>query len=381
MSKQKRNIILGAVGLVIVGFLAYVLLSSLGGGEGVYFEPTATNRVETQASEEDAVRATNTLGFQLIGQAGEDNLIVSNVALSNLMQLYVSANEDHKKEMDAVMSTQGDTQQTFAALNNRLEQSGEYQSVGGFWMHKDKKPGGSLAEAGKHYRTYLAGMDLTDSTKATGKIGEHMKKNSDDQLQGISSLPPDIPAVLAGGEVFAGEFAGAFAGVPTQRSPFKGLQATGEVDMMGQTMDIRLYEDDKLQFASIPLKNDYTLELCLPKSFAHTKPTSGQWNAYSEDAIDTPTQVNLPKMELYSNKAVEQMLAGLGLEKVFAQGDGLGAPRVDNSCKLSIAPAGEGQPSARPAEATLNCALPFYFAVRHDESGTRILTGQYTNPQ
>lgn len=393
MKLRRKRILAAAVIVVLIGFAIYMLVGKLtkpGKGAKVFFQPDDKNRIETSESSDIATKAVNSLGFSIIGK-NKENTAIANVAVANMLQRYSFGGAEIKDEINDVLNLEGENKNAFAALNNKLDKTSGYKNIAGFWVDKSLEPKEPSIEINKYYRTVFAGMDFNNSDKAAQKIGDYIKDNSDGKLdKGISQLNQETGMVLAGGNAFEGEFEKAFAGISPHDAEFKGVSETKNVSMLEQMNEVKLYEDDAVQFAVIPLKDGYSLEICLPRNFFEVKVSSGKWQAYSNDAIETPTKISMPVLDINSNKPLEDQFKELGMKKIFEEttdisevtmSKKLRLGRIDNSVKLNIKNAASGGESEKNQDASMNCNKPFFYAIRHNETGTRIITGQYVNPQ
>ena len=377
--------------------------------------PTARERVDSALSSAPipGVTASSHLGFSLLrhlAKAGEGEVLISPHGLASALLL--TWNGASGKTAAAISETVGleagtklnDFNRTWKALDASLlspRKTADVSIANSLWLRQDRRLVEEYVErAGDVFRARLERLDFSDPG-ASGVINKWVDQQTKGKIKSVvpDSIPPNVMLYVVNATHFKGLWSDKFDPADTEPRKFhtdEGKQV--EVPMMRRVGRWSHRKDESIQAVRLPYgKGEFAMYVVVPPAGKLDRWLDGSGSESWEKLVATMKpgkgRVVLPRFRLGYDAKLRQQLSELGMEVAFGDGadfSGLSAKPVALSEVFHKAVIEVNEEGAEAAAATAVEAVdvavvedrfeivvnrPFFFAIRHEESGALLFMG------
>lgn len=362
----------------------------------------------------------NSLGLDMLAASGEGNVVISPASLAvALGMLAEGATNEGTAELEALLGVGGEERsRIMAALLTSL---GRY-SNGAFSVDEiPEEPFLRVANnaavdddldiedsyVDRLHRYYAATVQETDLGSAAGKrlLDEWVNEATEGLIE-ESAIKPDplLRLVLQNAVLFAAQWAVPFDGNGTGPRPFTLADGTEvEVPTMHEGAQWRYAQADGHRALALPYTEGFTAYVVLPPEGARPVPaTILDVIAAVETAPLADVRLALPQFDLASTTDVKDHFEGIGITHIFENSMSLRGIADEDLVVGAIAQQGrlivdeEGTVGAAVTEIAVEATSalvdpvewiefqadrPFYFAVRHGETGLDLFQAWIGDPR
>jgi len=279
----------------------------------------------------DSVTASNLLGYNLLINMQEgENTLLSPISLS--MALAMAYNAASSDTAANIAQTMGDEDPTLInphynaliAHLNREHDSDKIQIGNSFWIRDTLEAKQTFVDVlSKDFNADIHSADFAD--KNTINI---MNTWVEDKTNGllkdtIKEIDPLTIAYLMNTVYFKGKWLDAFSEDATLSLPFYLADgSTRPVPMMSQTKSFQYAENDVVQVAAFPYKDNTRMVIYLPKESLNDLIKSHNYNDLAmltsdEQMINRRLSVSMPKFEYSVSNPLKNALVEMGLTLPF----------------------------------------------------------------
>jgi len=368
----------------------------------------------------------------------DENLFFSPYSISSALTMtYLGARGRTERQMAAVLCLSAGNQpqsprpitstpartdyaqlaSAFGQLNALIQQAGttdqcKLRIANALWMQKDYRFLPDYTELVRtHFGAKLAELDFkTAPEKARQLINNWVEQKTEKKITQLipkGIIDPMTRLVLTNAIYFKGKWAQQFEKADTRNGPF--ILLTGHkitVPMMNQIGDCRYAESPSAQILELPyVANELSMLLILPRRIdglaeLEKNLTADNFSRWLKDLHRRKVMLSMPKFRLTCRLNLGTTLRSMGMTDAFsplADFSGIDGTKFLYICavlhKAYIDVNEEGTEAAAATGVVLNLKAaptqpvrfiadhPFFFAIRHNRTGSLLFLGRLTNPE
>jgi len=373
---------------------------------------------ETPVVSKDADFAERQLAFALntfrraveTESANANTLVAPFGAYRVLGALSLGSAGQTKTEIDAALfrsdSDDADWKKAVADANAALTEAPETTLVGGLWTAPGFKLKKEFAADLKKFSGQKAeSLDFAQES-ALKEVNAWFSENTNGRIPSLlDSLAPETRLLLADATTFDGRWKHAFDPKETRNRAFDAIDGE-EVDFpsMSKTAKFAYYDADDFQYLEAPYDGDrFSLVVVLPNDYAsyakvERELTPAKLLECRAEAKEALVVFRFPKFTVRRSVDLASTLQKIGVVSAFALDADLTPIAGDANLRLdqakqgaflavdetgtvaAAATAASAAPKAVP-DANFYADRPFFYMIRHNDSGAVLFAGRFVSPQ
>jgi len=355
--------------------------------------------MSTTTMENNLPILSNTLGSKLFNVLPE-NIILSPLSISFIMALlHKGTIEDSNKQLTKLFggeTTWESINSTYSIMNNDI-----VKSMIGIYLRNDIVLNKEYKQLAQLF-AQISVEDFSDSYKLSNKLNKIIEENTNSLIKDLikpDMINSDTCMFLINTIYFKALWKYSFKPNDTIKQMFRTSSGQFEVDMMHQNEEFAYFENEQLQYISLPYKgNEYCMDIILPKSLDLPQLTHEDIdNLIKGYHMKYEVNLYLPKFTHRKNISLSNAFKQLGVTDIFENSRAnfsnlTSAPvYVDQIIHEAVVIVDEvGTEAAAVTVASLcleSCRIiptatfradhPFIYLIRHRGSNTILFRGDY----
>ncbi|WP_019504657.1 serpin family protein [Pleurocapsa sp. PCC 7319] len=426
---MNRNTILGTLGVSLLLILIWLVSQEEAGSlhstkNNNNFAPSKliVSQTDMATKTNQIVSANNSFGFNLFSQIQTrqptENVMISpsSIALALAMTRNGTSGETLREMTEVLQFNQLETKTIDASYSKLIETLKTADSdvqlaiANSLWVNQNialKKE--FIDNAKNFYQAEVANLNFANST-AKNTINKWVAQNTANKIPGIiDSTSPQDALYLINAIYFKGSWTNKFDPNSTTEQSFQiNPNVSIPKMMMSQTGNYRYYANEQFQAVRLPYgkKEELSMYIFLPRETNNLEQFNQQltldnWQEWLSQMRSQQGNITIPRFKLEYETELKNILASLGLKKMFDPSQAEFSPLTDTPVavdevkhKTLIEVNEEGTeaagvtsigiritsatPEAQPF--TMNVNRPFFFAIRDDVTETVLFMGNIVEP-
>lgn len=430
---MNRNTILGTLGVSLLLVLIWLVsqeeagsINSIKNNNSVpnKFIPNKiiVSQTDMATKTSQIVSANNSLGFNLFSQIQSqqpiENIMISpsSIAIALAMTRNGATGETLKEMTEVLQFPQLEAKTIDASYLKLIETLKTADSdvqlaiANSLWVNQNIALKAEFKQnAEKFYQAEVANLNFANSM-AKNIINQWVAQNTANKIPGIvDSTSPEDALYLINAIYFKGSWTNKFDPNSTTEQSFQiDPNVSRPKMMMSQTGDYRYYANEDFQAVRLPYgkQEELSMYIFLPRESNNLEQFNQQltlenWQEWLSHMRSQQGNVTIPRFKLEYETNLKNILASLGMKKMFDPSQAEFSPMTDTPVAIDevkhktlievneegteaagVTSIGIRITSAAPEEQPfiMNVNRPFFFAIRDDVTETILFMGNIVEP-